>query len=91
VWLATRRGPVTAADVYSCLLPSLATALAVAAAIAAFRYLVLDPATPPALGLSLSVPLALIVGIAAFCVWPKSRRALTEFISTGKLLLGTAP
>lgn len=73
-WLATRRGPVTMADLYRAILPSISAALAVGVVGLLGRQLADPGLTTPALGM---VGLAAVAaGIATFAAIPQSRRAL---------------
>lgn len=76
IWLGGRRGPVTSRDLAVALLPSLATAGAVAGSVAALRHTGWLAATEPLTGLVLGLAVALPVAFTIFLAIPRSRRIL---------------
>ncbi|WP_185973521.1 lipopolysaccharide biosynthesis protein [Ferrovibrio terrae] len=76
IWIGGRQGPVNRRDLAAALLPSLATAAAVAGSVAALRHTGWLVAAEPLAGLALSLGVALPVAFAIFLAIPRSRRIL---------------
>lgn len=91
-WLSSRRGPVRLADITRAVLPSITAGLCGVGAVAALREGVLDSSSLPAVAkLALAALIAFAVIIAAFCVIPQSRHALSDLRVMAKQLLGPIP
>jgi polysaccharide transporter, PST family len=81
-WLAGRKGPVTVADLFASVAPSMIAGGAVFAAVFAFRHLPLVEAASPIVALMLCACATLAVTAICFGCIPRSRRAL---LSMGQL------
>jgi PST family polysaccharide transporter len=79
-WLAGRRGPVTVADLYASVVPSVIAACAVFAAVYAFRHLLLLETASPIVALMLCASITLVVAMICFACIPRSRRALLSMV-----------
>lgn len=75
-WLAGRKGPVSGADLYRSVLPSLVAAGAVLAVIGGLRQLPMLAAVEPLVGLIAAAGTAVLLSLACFACIPQSRRAL---------------
>ncbi len=92
IWLGGKRGPVNRRDLAVALVPSLAAAGAVAAAVTALREGGWLVAVEPLAGLALSLTFALPVAVVVFVAIPRSRRILGNLRRLPQLLRhGTAP
>ena len=87
-WLAGRKGPVTVADFYSSLVPSVVAGAAVLGAVFAFRQIPATAAMAPIVGLLLSGGIAAAVTLACYLCIPRSRRALRSMRHLSSQLLG---
>jgi polysaccharide transporter, PST family len=76
IWLAGRRGPVTATDIFASTVPAVIAACASVAAVLAFRSLPPVAAASPFVGLLLCACTAVVVALLVFCLIPRSRRAI---------------
>jgi polysaccharide transporter, PST family len=81
-WLAGRKGPVTVADLFTSVAPSVIAGCAVFAAVFAFRHLPLVESASPIVALMLCACATLAVTSICFGCIPRSRRAL---LSMGQL------
>jgi PST family polysaccharide transporter len=75
-WLAGRKGPVTVADLFASVAPSVIAGCAVFAAVFAFRHLPLVQSASPIVALLLCACVTLAVTAICFGCIPRSRRAL---------------
>lgn len=75
-WLAGRKGPVTVADLFGSVAPSVIAGCAVFAAVFAFRHLPLAETASPIVALMLCVCVTFAVAAICFGCMPRSRRAL---------------
>jgi len=75
-WLAGRKGPVTVADLYGSIVPSVIAACAVFAAVFALRHLPLVETASPIVALMLCACATFAVTAICFSCIPRSRRAL---------------
>lgn len=92
IWIGGSRGPVSRRDLAAALLPSLATAGAVAGSIAALRHAGWLVAIEPLVGLVLSFAVAVPIAFAIFLAIPRSRRILGILRRLPQILRhGTAP
>jgi PST family polysaccharide transporter len=87
-WLAGRKGPVTVADLYGSIVPSVIAACAVFAAVFAFRHLPLVETAPPIVALMLCACVTLPVTAICFACIPRSRRALLSIGHLSWQILG---
>ena len=75
-WLAGRKGPVTVADLFASVAPSVIAGCAVFAAVFAFRHLPLVETASPIVALMLCACATFAVTAICFSCIPRSRRAL---------------
>jgi PST family polysaccharide transporter len=75
-WLAGRKGPVSVADLFASVAPSVIAGCAVFAAVFAFRHLPLVQSASPIVALLLCACVTLAVTAICFGCIPRSRRAL---------------
>jgi PST family polysaccharide transporter len=76
VYLATRRGPVQAADMLAAIAPAATAAAAVACAVAMMRGMVLPSGLNPELTLAIAAVTAAITAVSTLSALPHSRRTL---------------
>jgi polysaccharide transporter, PST family len=87
-WLAGRKGPVTVADLYGSIVPSVIAACAVFAAVFTFRHLPLVETASPIVALMLCACVTLPVTAICFSCIPRSRRALLSIGHLSWQILG---
>jgi polysaccharide transporter, PST family len=90
VWLATRRGPTRAIDVWMTLAAPAVAALLVVASVASLRLLVLPPDISPVLGFVVTVPAAGVSAVVGFCLFAKTRQTLAALWRMPRLFLKPA-
>lgn len=90
-WLSTRRGPVSLIDIVTSILPSVIAGLITLGAILVLRSLPFLSNLPAIDSLAIAAVTAIPVTLAAYCVIPRSRRALKSFISLAQHLRSPTP
>ena len=79
-WFAGRKGPVTVADLYASVMPSLIAASVVLASVLAFRQIHAVDNAQPIVALTLCFSVAFAASAICFCCIPRSRRALLSIL-----------
>ncbi len=87
-WLAGRKGPVTVADLFGSIVPSVIAGCAVFAVVFAFRHLPLVETASPIVALMLCACVTLAVAAICFGCIPRSRRALLSIGHLSWQILG---
>ena len=85
-WLAGRKGPVTVADLFASISPSVVAGCAVFAAVFAFRHLAPVQSASPIVALLLCACVTLGVAATCFVCIPRSRRALLSMAHLSRRL-----
>src|SRR5262249_9076827 len=77
-WFAGRKGPVSVADLYASVMPSVTVGGAILGVGFIFRHAFLVGASSPIVALGLCACVALAVSVLCFSINPRSRRALAS-------------
>jgi polysaccharide transporter, PST family len=79
-WFAGRKGPVTVADLYASVMPSLLAAGVALASVSAFRQIPAVDNAQPIVALILCSGVGFAATAICFCCIPRSRRALQSIL-----------
>jgi len=84
-WFVCREGPVSVADIYRTIAPSLCAAFAVFGGVLAFRQF--STLSQPLLRISIALVIAIVITIVVLALLPSSRRSLLDLKNVLRLII----